>query len=156
VRVRNNSALQLTLTAVVVVGLAIDAYVHLDLASAFAGVKTSTLSMADLFRVEAVAAIIAAVALLARPRRYTVTFAFLVAAAGTTAVVLYRYVDVGKIGPIPDMYDPYWAPVGKTLSVIGEAAATVAAAWLFVLFNAQTHEEHAHAARTSETYAPTT
>jgi hypothetical protein len=132
---RNQSALQVTLTAIVVVGLAIDAWVHFDLASAFASVKTSTLSQADLFRVEASAAIVAAVALLVRPRRYTAAFAFLVAAAGTVAVVLYRYVDVGAIGPIPNMYDPYWLPTGKWLSAIGEAAASVAAFALFMMFH---------------------
>jgi hypothetical protein len=35
-----------------------------------------------------------------RPRRYTAGFAFLVAAGGTVAVVLYRYVDVGSFGPM--------------------------------------------------------
>ena len=128
---RRETNSQWVLTIIVVVGLAIDAYVHLHLASAFAHVKTSTLSQADLFRVEAAAAIIAAVALLVRRSRLTVGFAFLVAAAGLVAVVLYRYVNVGTIGPIPNMYDPYWAPAEKTLSVIAEAAAAVAAGILY-------------------------
>jgi hypothetical protein len=128
------------LIGIAVVGLGIDAYVHLDLASAFEDVKTSTLSQADLFRVEAVAAIVAAVGLLVRPRRYTAGFAFLVAASGTIAVVLYRYVDVGAIGPIPNMYDPYWLPTGKWLSVIGEAAAAVASATLFVIYQRRARE----------------
>ena len=78
---------------------------------------------------------IAAVALLVRPRRYTAAFAFLVAASGTVAVVLYRYVDVGAIGPIPNMYDPFWAPARKTLSVYAEALAALAALGLFVMFH---------------------
>ncbi|SOD72211.1 hypothetical protein SAMN05892883_1629 [Jatrophihabitans sp. GAS493] len=126
---------QLFLIGIAVVGLAIDAYVHLDLASAFEHVKTSTLSQADLFRVEAVAAIVAAVALLLRPRRYTAAFAALVAAAGTVAVVLYRYVDVGAIGPIPNMYDPYWQPTGKWVSALAEAVAAIAAVALFVIYD---------------------
>jgi hypothetical protein len=134
---RTLSPLQWALAVVVVAGLAIDAWVHFDLADAFAGVKTSTLSQADLFRVESVAAIIAAVALVVRPRRYTAAFAFLVAAAGTVAVVLYRYVDVGKIGPIPDMYDPFWAPTEKVLSLIGEIVAAVAALVLLVQLHQQ-------------------
>jgi phosphatidylglycerophosphatase A len=132
---RGRLALQVVLTAIVVAGLAVDAYVHFHLASAFEHVRTSTLSQADLFRVEATLAVIAAVALLVRPRRYTAAFAFLVAAAGTVAVVLYRYVDVGKIGPIPNMYDPYWAPAEKTLSVFAEALAALAALGLFVMFH---------------------
>ena len=126
---------QWALTLIVVAGLAVDAWVHFDLASAFAHVKTTTLSQEDLFHVEAIAAIVAAVALLVRPRRYTAAFAFLVAASGTVAVVLYRYVDVGAIGPIPNMYDQYWAPTGKTLSVFAEGIAALAALSLFALLN---------------------
>ena len=133
--VRAKPVAEISLIAIAVVGLGIDAYVHLDLASAFEQVRTSTLSQADLFRVEAVAAIVAAVALLVRPRRYTAAFAFLVAASGTIAVVLYRYVDVGAIGPIPNMYDPYWLPAGKWISVIAEAAAAISAATLFVMYH---------------------
>jgi hypothetical protein len=31
------------------------------------------------------------------------------------------------------MYDPYWQPVGKVLSVIGEAIATVTSLTLFIM-----------------------
>jgi hypothetical protein len=134
-RTPNWSTTRITLLVVVVLGLAVDAYVHLDLASAFKNVKTSTVSEADLFRLESIGAIVAAVALLVRPRRYTAAFAFLVAAAGTAAVVVYRYVNVGKFGPFPNMYDPYWAPFEKNISVIGEVLATVAALALFVMFH---------------------
>jgi hypothetical protein len=120
-------ARQWVLIVVVVVGLVIDAYVHFHLAPDFAKVKTSTLSQADLFRVEAVAAIIAAVAVLVRPGRFSAAFAFLVAAGGTAAVVLYRYVDVGGFGPVPNMYDPYWAPTEKTVSLVAEVIAALAA-----------------------------
>jgi hypothetical protein len=133
------SRLQWTLTIVVVVGLALDAFVHYHYASAFASNKTSTLSETELFRVEATAAIIAAVALIVRPRRYTAGFAFLVGLVGVVAVVLYRYVNVGKIGPIPNMYDPFWGPGAlKVLSLIGEGAAAVGGLWLFMLFHQQT------------------
>lgn len=125
-----------TLTVIVVAGLAVDAFVHLDLASAFKNVKTSTLSESELFRAEAVAAVLAAVALLARPRRYTAAFAFLVAAAGTAAVLVYRYVDVGAFGPVPNMYDPYWAPAEKNLSAFAEGAAALAALGLLLMFQA--------------------
>jgi hypothetical protein len=132
---RGRLAIRALLTAIVVVGLAIDAFVHFDLASAYQNNKTSTLSEADLFRAEAVVALIAAVALLLRPRRYTAAFAFLVAAGGTAAVVVYRYVDVGSFGPFPDMYDPFWAPTEKTLSAVAEAIAALAALALLVMFH---------------------
>jgi hypothetical protein len=127
-------AIKWALIIVAAAGLAVQAYVHFHLASAFAHVKSSTLSEADLFRAEATVAVIAAVALLLRPRRYTAAFAFLVAAGGTVAVVLYRYVDVGAFGPIPDMYDPFWAPAEKNLSAVAEAVAALAALSLFLWF----------------------
>ena len=138
--VRRLSPAEMVVVAIAVVGLAIDAFVHLNLASAFAHVKTSTLSQADLFRVEAAAAIVAAVALLVRPRRYSAAFAFLVSAAGLIAVVVYRYADIGAFGPIPNMYDPYWQPTGKWLSAIAELAAAIAAAVLFMMLQRRAHD----------------
>jgi hypothetical protein len=132
-------ALHAVLTLVVVAGLAVDAFVHFDVASAFKNVKTSTLSEADLFRAEAIMAVLVAVALLVRPGRLTAGLAFLIAAGGVGAVVLYRYVDVGAFGPVPDMYDPFWDPE-KTISAVAEAAAALAALTLFVLFNVRTRE----------------
>jgi hypothetical protein len=127
-------AVRTVLTVIVAAGLAIDAYVHLDLASTYDVVKTSTLSQGDLFRVEAALAIVAGVALLVRPRRYTAWFAFLVSAGGVAAVLVYRWVDVGKLGPLPNMYEPYWYGE-KTLSLVAEAIAAAAAAVLLVLMN---------------------
>jgi len=132
---RNRVAIQWTLIALVVLGLAIDAFVHFDLASAFKNNKTSTVSEATLFRVEAVIALIAAAALLIWPRRLTAGFAFLVAAGSTAAVLLYRYVDVGALGPLPNMYDPYWEPTGKWLSAIGEVVAAVCGLALFAILH---------------------
>ena len=43
--------------------------------------------------------------------------------------------NTGAIGPIPNMYDPYWAPTGKTLSVFAEGIAALAALSLFALLN---------------------
>ena len=134
---RGERTIQRGLSIVVAVGLVVDAYVHLHLASDFAHVKTSTLSEADLFRAEAVVAVIAALAVVVRPRRSTAGFAFLVALAGTVAVLVYRYVNVGAFGPIPNMYDPYWLPKEKALSAIGEAVAAVAALWLFLRLQSQ-------------------
>ena len=130
--------MQVALTAIVVTGLAVDAFVHFHLASAFPHNKTSTLSEADLFHLEAIAAVIAGAVLLVRPRRYSAAFAFLVAAAGTAAVVVYRYVDVGAFGPIPNMYDPYWAPPEKTLSAVAEGLAALAALALLRMFHRRT------------------
>lgn len=129
--------LQWVLIGVVVAGLVLDAIVHFDLASAFSNNKTSFISEATIFRIQSTVALVAALALLVRPRRYTAAFAFLVAASAVVAVFLYRYVNVGKIGPIPNMYDPYWGPAGKYLSAIAEVVAALASATLFVVLGGQ-------------------
>ena len=119
------------LTAVVIAALAIDVYVHLHLASDYDAVRSSVLSQGDLFRIEAALAIIVAVALLVRPRWYTALAALAVSAGGVGAVLLYTYVDVGAVGPLPDMYEPVWFPE-KTWSAWGEAIGAVAALALFI------------------------
>ena len=100
--------------------LAIDAYVHLTRASDYDAVKTSTLSQGDLFRVEGVVAAVVAVLLLVRRRRWSWALAAAVLTAGFAAVVVYNYVNVGQIGPIPNMYEPSWALQGKKLSAWAE------------------------------------
>jgi hypothetical protein len=117
---------RVALTVIVVLGLAVDAYVHLHLASDYDAVKTSTLSQGDLFRAEGIVAILAGVALIVRSRRYTAAIAFLVAAGGLAAVLVYRYVDIKGFGPIPSMYEPVWY-AEKTRSAIAEGVAAVAA-----------------------------
>ncbi len=108
-------------------GLAVDAYIHADLAENFDPIK-ATISQGMLFRAEAAAAALGALLVLAvGTRRIVWAYAFVVAAAGVGAVLLYRYVDVGTLGPVPNMYDPTWYPE-KTASAIAEAAAAITAA----------------------------
>ncbi|MGW1750759.1 hypothetical protein ACWCRD_35145 [Streptomyces sp. NPDC002092] len=121
------SACLSVLRLITAAGLAVDAYVHADLAATYDPV-TRTISQGDLFRVEAGAAALAAVLLVLFGRRPLVwAFALLVAAAGLAAVLVYHYVDVGTVGPLPNMYEPVWYPE-KTLSAVAEAAATLTAA----------------------------
>jgi hypothetical protein len=125
-------ATRLILRFLVVAGLAVDAYVHFKLAAQYSGNTGSGISQGTLFRIEAGAAALMAVATLLSGRRPVQVVVFLVAASALGAVLLYRYVDVGPLGPLPDMYDPGWYPE-KTLSAIAEAIATIGAAALVVL-----------------------
>ena len=97
--------LRKSLVGVTVVGLAIDAYVHLKLASDYDPVK-ATVSQGQLFRLEAGLAIVAAILLLVRPGRLTAAIAAIVAGGGVFALLLYYFVNVGQIGPLPNMYEP--------------------------------------------------
>ena len=107
------------LRVVVAAGLAVDAYVHADLAASYADAQS-------LFLVEAGVALGAALLVLAGGRTVTVLFAALVAASALTAVVASRYVDVGPIGPLPDLYEPAWYPE-KAVAATAEATALMAA-----------------------------
>jgi hypothetical protein len=104
--------------------LALDAYVHFHDAGLFDGGTGATLDEGLLFRLQAGAAVVVAIALLVKPHWLVWILALLVAASATAAVFLYTYVDVGPLGPLPDLYDPTWALPGKRASAVAEAVAT--------------------------------
>ena len=110
------------------VALGLDAYVHARDASFYDAVRTSVISQGDLFRLEAAVAALIAVALLIRPSRFWWAAALLVAASAFGAVMLYTYVDVGTLGPLPDMYEPTWALPGKVASAWAEGLGILLAA----------------------------
>jgi hypothetical protein len=68
-----------------------------------------------------------ALALLIRPSRLWWAAALIVAASAFGAVVLYRYVDVGRLGPLPNMFEPTWALPGKAASAWAEGAGIILA-----------------------------
>jgi hypothetical protein len=115
-------AARLILRLLVALGLVIDAVVHLRLASGYQAAAPGGIGEGTLFRIEAGLAILVAVAVLIRADRVVSALAFLVAAAALGAVLLYRYVDVPAIGPLPSMYEPIWFGE-KTLSAVAEAVA---------------------------------
>jgi hypothetical protein len=114
--------LRWALVLIAVVGLGIDAFTHLDLASSYSHNTTGTVNQGVLFQIEASLAIAAAVLLVVRQNLITTAFAVLVAGGGAFVLLLYRYVDVGKIGPIPNMNEPVWYPE-KEQSLTGELIA---------------------------------
>lgn len=107
-------------------GLGVDAYVHLHIAGDYGAVRTSSLTEAQLFRVEAVLAVVAAAAVLLVRRWYTALAPALVAGGGLALLLLYRYQRVGAVGPIPSMYEPVWFH-DKTVTAWAQGAATLAA-----------------------------
>ncbi len=125
-RVRLPLAAGLVLRLLVAAGLAVDAYVHADLAPVYDGIRAS-ISQGDLFRIEAGVAAAAALIVLVAGRRAGFGLAFAVSASALGVLLLYRYVDVGRLGPLPDMYEPSWFGE-KTLAAVAEAAAVVLSA----------------------------
>lgn len=110
---------------IAVVGLGIDAYVHLDLASTYAEAQAA-INEGVMFRVEAVAAILTALVVIVSARRLAFALAFAVSASALALMLISRYVDIGAIGPFPDLYDPVWF-AEKLWAAYGEAAAALAA-----------------------------
>ena len=115
-----------TLRIATAVALGIDAAVHWQNASAYDAV-TGTISQGQLFRVEAALAVVVGLLVLVRPWPSSWLAALAVAVSALAAVLLYRYVDVGALGPLPDMYENTWQVPGKLLSAYAEAAAVVLA-----------------------------
>jgi len=106
--------------------LGVDAAVHARNASAYDAV-TATVSQGALFRVEAAVAVAAGLLVLLRPRPGSWVAALGVGASALAVVLLYRYVDLGALGPLPDMYENTWQVPGKLLSAAAEGAAVVLA-----------------------------
>jgi hypothetical protein len=116
----------LVLRVLVAAGLAVSAYVHADLAPVYDGIHAS-ISQGNLFRIDAAAASLAALVVLVIGRRTGFALAFVVAASSLGAILLYRYVNVGQLGPLPNMYEPAWF-TEKSIAAVAEAVATVLSA----------------------------
>jgi hypothetical protein len=79
------------------------------------------------FQGQAVLAGLAAVLVLVTGRPFAWAAAFLVLASAFAAVLLYRYVPVPQVGPLPSMYEPAWF-LEKTVSAAAEGIGAVLAA----------------------------
>ncbi|MYS24540.1 hypothetical protein GA0115240_16538 [Streptomyces sp. DvalAA-14] len=110
--------------------LAVDAFIHAKLADQYDAVAAS-ISQGALFRTEAALASLAALVVLVWRRPFVDVFAWLVAAGGLAALLLYRYVDVGAHGPLPDMYEPVWFG-DKQISALAQGVAIISAGCLLI------------------------
>jgi glucan phosphoethanolaminetransferase (alkaline phosphatase superfamily) len=105
--------------------LGVDAYVHLHDAAKYDGFKSSVMTEGTLFRIQAVVAIVVAALVLIWPSVLTWLLSLLVAGSAAVAVTLYTYVNVGQLGPLPNLYENTWHEPGKIPSAIAEAAAAL-------------------------------
>ena len=117
----------LVLRVVIAAALVVDAVVHLRLAGGYQGASSGGIGEGTIFRVEAAVAIIVALLVLVTGNRASYVLAFVVGISAVAAVVLYRYVQVPAIGPLPSMYEPVWF-FQKSLSAVAEAAVAVLSA----------------------------
>jgi hypothetical protein len=116
----------LVLRALVAAGLILSAVIHFELAPGFQQAYPGGIGGGSLFRIQAVIAVLAALYVLIRGDRPAYLVAAAVALSALAAVLLYRYVQVPALGPIPSMYEPVWY-AKKTLTAVAEAAAGILA-----------------------------
>ncbi|MCP2343500.1 hypothetical protein [Actinomadura rupiterrae] len=114
------------LRVLVAAGLIVDAVVHWRYAPQMKYVPGGSIHADKIFYAQAVVAGVVALLVLFHARRWTYAVAFLVAASAVGALLLYYYVDVGALGPLPNMHEPIWY-AQKTESLVGEGIAAVAA-----------------------------
>lgn len=117
----------LLLRASVAVALLVSAVVHLRLAGDYALAFPDGLGGGTMFRLEAGAALVAVPLVLWWGGLRGFAPALLVLTAAFVAVVLYRYVPVPAVGPVPSMYEPVWYPE-KTVSAVAAGAGMLLAA----------------------------
>lgn len=125
------------LRVLVLIALVVDAVVHLRLAPGYQQSASGGIGAGNLFRIEAAAAIVVGLWVLIRGSRSSFLAAFVVGLSAVAAVVLYRYVNIPTLGPLPAMYEPVWF-FEKSLSAVAEAVAA-AAALVALMFTPKRH-----------------
>ncbi len=122
----SNSGIEAAMLASTVLALGVDAVLHVRLAPRFAFGYPEGINGGNVFRVTAAAAVVAAVLLLVRTGVATFLLAAAVLGSALVALVLYTYVDVPQLGPIPSIYDPVWYR-DKTVTAVAEGLGTLTA-----------------------------
>lgn len=124
---RGRSApLMIALRVLIALGLAVDAYIHFVLAPQYQQAYPDGMGGGNLFRIQAVAAILAGLYVLIRGSRLSYAIAAVVALSAFAAVVLSVYIQLPQVGPIPAMYEPLWF-FEKTVSAVAEGIAGILA-----------------------------
>ncbi|MCO4252949.1 hypothetical protein [Pseudarthrobacter raffinosi] len=106
----------------VAAALVVSAVIHVQLAPGYQQAAPGGIGQGTLFLVQAGAAVLAAVFVLLKGSRIAFAAAAVIALSSLAAVILYRYVQVPAIGPLPSMYEPVWY-AAKTITAVAEAAA---------------------------------
>lgn len=118
--------MMLVLRIVIAAALVVDAVIHLQLAPGYEQAAPGGIGQGTLFVIQSIVAILIAVYVLVRGSKLSYALAAMIAFAALFAVILYRYVDVPAIGPMPAMYEPIWY-FQKTLTAVVEAIAGILA-----------------------------
>lgn len=129
------------LSAGVAAGLLVSAVIHVQLAPGYQQAAPGGLGQGTLFLMQAGAAGLAAAFILLRGSRTAFAATAVVALSSLAAVVLYRYVQVPAVGPLPSMYEPVWY-ASKVITAIAEGLAGGLALTGFALLHKQRRASH--------------
>lgn len=113
------------LRATAAAGLLVSGAVHLHLAPGYSLVGTQ-ITEGALFRAQAVAAVVATLALVARRSRLGWLPAVAVAAGSLCALVATVYLTLPAIGPLPPLHEPVWF-TEKAVAAVAAGLALLAA-----------------------------
>ena len=112
----------LVLRICVAAALGVSAVIHVQLAPTYQQAAPGGIGQGTLFLVQAGAAVLAAVFVLLKGSRASFAAAAVVGLSSLAAVIMYRYVQIPAIGPLPSMYEPVWY-TAKVITAVAEAAA---------------------------------
>lgn len=115
------------------VALIVNAVIHLRLAAPFDAVAGTIVTQGDLFRVQAVANLVAIAVVLIARRRWADALALVIAAGGAALIVVTALVplDLTAIG-LPYLFEPAYYP-DKTYALVAQLVAVAAATALILL-----------------------
>jgi len=102
--------------------LGVSAVIHVQLAPTYQQAAPGGIGQGTLFLVQAGAAVLAAVFVLLKGSRASFAAGAVVGLSSLAAVIMYRYVQIPAIGPLPSMYEPVWY-TAKVITAVAEAAA---------------------------------
>jgi len=126
----------------IALALLANAYVHFVLATPFDAIVGSLVSQGDLFRIQGVVNILAAVLILAVHRWWIGLVAAAIAAGGLVLLVASVYVplDLSALG-FPVIYEPAWYP-DKVITVIAQGFALIGGLVLAMLTRPRKARKH--------------
>lgn len=119
-------AVEVGVRVLALAALVVAAVIHLRLAPQYQIAAPDGIGGGNLFRLQAVAALLVGVWLAWRGSRLAYAVAALVLFSALAALLLYTYVDVPPIGPIPSMYEPVWF-TEKIVTAVAEGVGTLLA-----------------------------
>ena len=127
------SALLLAFRILIAAGLISSAIIHFQLAAGYQQAAPGGIGQGNLFRIQAVVAILSGLYVLVRGSRPAFLVAAVVALSAFAAVNLYRYVDLPAFGPIPAMYEPVWFTEKVIVAVVEGVAGALSIAGYMLL-----------------------